>query len=286
MYNLVKFSRITKRRCLQTMFFTDIQQRNKLNGSSSTDRVSAVHEYTVFFKRAGNTTNIHTTSCVNMTGSNETNEKQRGALIVLEGCDRAGKTTQAQKLIKSLTDDGIKIKFMRFPERSTKIGRIINQYLSCADNLEDHAIHLLFSANRWELVAELLETLKEGTSVIIDRYAFSGVVFSAAKQGMALEWCKQSDVGLPKPDKVLFLNLSPEEARKRGDFGQERYEKEEIQKKVHEYYMELKDDSWKIIDASKNMDVVQEEIKKECLQTIKMTKQTLGKLWVVEESSE
>lgn len=37
---------------------------------------------------------------------------------------------------------------MRFPERSTGIGMLINQYLSCNKDLDDHVVHLLFSANR------------------------------------------------------------------------------------------------------------------------------------------
>ena len=38
---------------------------------------------------------------------------------------------------------------MRFPERQTMIGNLINQYLSCTKEIDDHAIHLLFSANRY-----------------------------------------------------------------------------------------------------------------------------------------
>lgn len=69
----------------------------------------------------------------------------------------------------------------RFPDRTTNIGTIINSYLGCKKELEDHVVHLLFSANRWELQKEILETLESGTSVCIDRYAYSGVAFSAAK---------------------------------------------------------------------------------------------------------
>lgn len=37
-----------------------------------------------------------------------------------------------------------------------------------------------------------------------DRYAYSGVAFSAAK-GLDVDWCKKTDSGLPKPDLVIFL---------------------------------------------------------------------------------
>jgi dTMP kinase len=45
----------------------------------------------------------------------------------------------------------------------------------------DEAIHLLFAANRWEMKEQILKDLKEGTTLICDRYAFSGVAYSAAK---------------------------------------------------------------------------------------------------------
>ena len=69
----------------------------------------------------------------------------------------------------------------RFPDRTTNIGAIINSYLGCKKELEDHVVHLLFSANRWEMEKEIINTLMSGTSVLIDRYAYSGVAFSAAK---------------------------------------------------------------------------------------------------------
>jgi dTMP kinase len=40
------------------------------------------------------------------------------------------------------------------------------------------ASHLLFSLNRWEKREEILNSLDKGTNVIIDRYAFSGIVYS------------------------------------------------------------------------------------------------------------
>ena len=69
---------------------------------------------------------------------------------------------------------------------------------------------------------ELKTALDSGVHVVVDRYAFSGVAFSAAKDGMSLEWCKNPDRNLPRPDLVCFLDVSPKEAQKRGGFGQER----------------------------------------------------------------
>ena len=46
---------------------------------------------------------------------------------------------------------------MRFPDRSTVIGQTINSYLTNGIDMDDHAIHLLFSANRWELSTKMKE---------------------------------------------------------------------------------------------------------------------------------
>lgn len=68
--------------------------------------------------------------------------------------------------------------------------------------------------------------LKSGITVICDRYAFSGIAFSAVKPGLSYEWCKAPDISLPAPDLVLFLEVHPDVARERGGYGEERYEKE------------------------------------------------------------
>ena len=71
-------------------------------------------------------------------------------------------------------------------------------------------------------------------------------VFFNWEQGMELEWCRQPEIGLPKPDAVLYLTLSAEEAAKRTEFGGERYEQTDFQRKVGENYKLLKEQDWKV----------------------------------------
>ncbi|KAG1043947.1 hypothetical protein G6F46_011889 [Rhizopus delemar] len=144
-------------------------------------------------------------------------------------------------------------------DRTTQTGKMIDDYLRQKNELDDHAIHLLFSANRWEAMKTIEEKLKKGITLVIDRYAFSGVAFSTAK-GLDFAWCKQPDVGLISPDLVLFLDLSIDEARKRGGFGEERYEKYDLQIKVRKEFRKLKDERWKFIDASQSMEKIEQDI--------------------------
>jgi len=74
----------------------------------------------------------------------------RGAFILIEGLDRAGKTTQVKRLCDKLYAEGHNVKTIRFPDRTSPIGKMIDGYLQSSIEMDDHAIHLLFSANRWE----------------------------------------------------------------------------------------------------------------------------------------
>jgi len=77
---------------------------------------------------------------------------------------------------------------------------------------------------------------------VVDRYYYSGIVYSAAKQNPALtlEWARKPDEGLPRPDICVYLTISPEEAAKRGGFGEERYEKKDMQERVRSLFSELR----------------------------------------------
>jgi dTMP kinase len=118
---------------------------------------------------------------------------------------------------------------------------MINSYLTGSTQQEDHVIHLLFSANRWEAAQNIRDKIAAGTTVVVDRYYYSGCVYSAAKQNptMTLEWCREPEVGLPRPDICLFLNISAEDAAKRGGYGNEVYEKQEIQDRVRALFAEM-----------------------------------------------
>lgn len=80
--------------------------------------------------------------------------------------------------------------------------------------------------------------LSEGVTIVLDRYAYSGVAYSAAK-GLSLDWCKSPDHGLPEPDVVLFVDLPAEVAAVRAGYGEERYEKVDFQIKVRKLFDQL-----------------------------------------------
>ncbi|KAF2205613.1 thymidylate kinase [Delitschia confertaspora ATCC 74209] len=192
----------------------------------------------------------------------------RGKLIVFEGLDRAGKSTQCEMLVQGLKKDGCRVRHVRFPDRTTPIGKMINAYLTNQSEQEDHVIHLLFSANRWELADSIQQDIASGTTVVIDRYYYSGCVYSAAKDSptLDLQWARHPEVGLPRPDVCVFLDISTEDAAKRGGFGEEKYETQKMQVRVRELFdafLESPDkDDFVRIDAGGEVELVQGDVRR------------------------
>lgn len=209
---------------------------------------------------------------------------KRGRLIVIEGLDRSGKSTQCDLLVSSLaalssshdadmttpTEKEDCVVLQKFPDRTTVIGGMIHTYLTSRTELDDRAIHLLFSANRWERAPTLLAHLegsraggrvKTTKHVVLDRYLYSGIVFSTVK-GLDPTWCASPDIGLPRPDLVLFLDVSEAVAAQRGGFGEERYERAETQRAVRTAFQELfaGDGRVKVVDAGGSVEAVRREI--------------------------
>ncbi|ESK89941.1 thymidylate kinase [Moniliophthora roreri MCA 2997] len=209
---------------------------------------------------------------------------QRAPFIVVEGLDRSGKTTQTATLSSKLKQDGKRVVLIKFPDRTTPIGKMIDSYLKSHSELDDHAIHLLFSANRWELASQIESHLQSGTIVLCDRYAFSGIAFSASK-GLSYEWCRAPDVSLPSPDLTLFLDISPEKAQERGGYGEERYEKQEMQRRVREVFSRLGSETlqsgrnWQVIDAGNDRDKVAADIWTHVEPLLNGTDASISHLW-------
>ncbi|RKF57107.1 Thymidylate kinase [Erysiphe neolycopersici] len=191
----------------------------------------------------------------------------RGALIVIEGLDRAGKTTQVKRVCDKLYLLGHNVKTLRFPDRTTSIGLMINNYLQTSTDMDDHTIHLLFSANRWERAKWIKDNIMAGYTIICDRYYLSGIAYSVAKNNssLTLEWASASDIGLPCPDAIIFLDISPEEGQERTGFGTEKYEKKEFQQQIRKIFLQLLSSvpyktCARIIDAGQSISHVENQI--------------------------
>ncbi|XP_008212487.1 thymidylate kinase [Nasonia vitripennis] len=205
----------------------------------------------------------------------------RGAFIVLEGLDRAGKSTQVSMIVEALKERNVPVERRVFPDRSTAIGGIINDYLAKKIELAPEAVHLLFSANRWECKDGILETLEKGTTLIVDRYAASGAAYSAATTGRPLSWCTSPDQGLPAPDLVLYLDVTPDTQQQRSNWGEERFERAETQRKVAENFRKLSESgNWAFVEAGLDKLEVHQKLLQKVLDLLEGCKdKPIGKLY-------
>ena len=165
---------------------------------------------------------------------------QRGRFIVIEGTDRAGKTTQCQKLAQYYAKQDIMTEFYSFPERTTHIGAAIDKYLKKQLALPARVVSALFTANRFELKDKIERSLNQGITIIVDRYIMSGVAMSMSK-GMDRDFCLEQEMGLPSPDITFYLRVPISQSMKREGFGQELYETAEFQNKAQIAFDQLFD---------------------------------------------
>ncbi|GFE53266.1 thymidylate kinase [Babesia ovis] len=175
-----------------------------------------------------------------------------GKLLVFEGIDRSGKTTQLKLLSQKLNAEGIKHRLLKFPCYETECGKMLAAHLASHDAVRSRrSIHLLFSANRWEMMKEIVTTLMSGTHLLVDRYAFSGVAYSVGAENLSYDWCVVADDGLLSPDLVIYLDNPASVSAMRSNFGQERYEKECKLEGVRSVYKEFSSlPYWQTFDAT------------------------------------
>lgn len=187
---------------------------------------------------------------------------KKGLFIVIEGLDRSGKTTQCELLRKRVSQETkASVAGMKFPQRGNKSGKLIDAHLKdkTAD-MNDRALHLQFSSNRWESVDTLRMILESDTHLICDRYTASGTAYSVAK-GLPLGWCLGPDQGLPVPDLTVFIKVDPANAKARDGFGDERFETVEFQAKVAKGFdVHPEKNTWTVVDGNKSVDEVHAQI--------------------------
>lgn len=199
-----------------------------------------------------------------------------GRFICLEGIDHSGKTTQAKALVDNLNVLGLNAVYLAFPDRTTATGRMVNEVLSGSrTDLNPQCLHLLFCANRWEKSRFIKSEMAQGRVVVVDRYSFSGAAYSCAENvpGRDVDWCLAPERGLPMPDVVVQLVLSPEKAMGRHQAGvaKEKYEEvafltaveasyRAVRQQAVQQFLKCGEPGWVCVDADAPFPVVHQSI--------------------------
>ena len=184
-------------------------------------------------------------------------------IIVFEGGDQAGKKTQSTLLEKKLKSAKIKTKLFSFPDYSTHIGKEIDQYLHGKRKFSPQVIHCLLAANRWEKVDEIKKAQQRNSVIIMNRYRESNLVYGLVN-GLKLDWLENLDLGLPKSDLVIVLDVPQTESFSRKRSNRDRFEKnKDFSQNISRTYKKMaKKNKWKIIDATKSKQEVHQSIMK------------------------
>ena len=158
-----------------------------------------------------------------------------GRLIVLEGQESAGKSTQAPRLLQWLADRGIDAMLVREPGGTDAGEKIREMVLHVPYQLTAAAEALLFMASRAEMVDRVIKpALREGRTILLDRFFLSTYAYQVAGRGLDADLVASANALATRgliPDLTVVLTLSAAERRARLDRrgGHDKIERENDQ---------------------------------------------------------
>ncbi len=185
----------------------------------------------------------------------------KGAFIVFEGADGAGKSSLCKRVAEWLTAKGRDVVLTAEPTHEG-IGAFIRS--GNAGGISQRTEALLFVADRNDHTEKIMRMVEEGKIVLSDRYFASTVAYQSARlDGDASDRDWLIDINrqfIDRPDATILLDIDPEVGMSRvGDRGEEisKFERMDFQKQVRENYLRLaKEFGFNIVDASRSRDEV------------------------------
>ena len=175
---------------------------------------------------------------------------KKGQIIVIEGsCDGVGKSTQYQLLYKRLLEEKKRVLAHHFPSYNSYQGIPVENYLKGEmgdlNSLSPYFINSLYALDRgvtW--YTSLKEQYENGTTILLDRYTTSSLIYQSALIEDKIErqkfWNYVSDyeynkLGIQEPDCVLFLHIPFDLSQK---LRAQRKEYEGLKNDLHEKNIE------------------------------------------------
>lgn len=169
---------------------------------------------------------------------------EKGKLIVLEGLDGCGKSTQLDLALSFLRENEIRSRAISFPNYDTLSGQLVEKYLQgeipCSGENGAYSASALYAVDRYvSFVTDWKDFYESGGVVITSRYTTSNAIYQLTKLPFDrhddfLRWLFDFEyvkLGIPKPDTVLFLDMPVDVSQK---MLESRYNGDESKKDIHE----------------------------------------------------
>lgn len=210
-------------------------------------------------------------------------------LIVVDGVDSSGKETNTNYIYELLKSMGENVIRLSFPDYNSPSSSLVKMYLGgeFGDNPSDvnaYAASVFYAADRYASYKTSWENF-DGI-IVADRYTTSNMVHQAAKiadeteKNQFLDWLEDLEYekfGIPRPDKIIFLNMPVWAAEKLMANRKNKItgnEKKDIHERNEEYLKKSYDNAmyvakkfgWTIVnctdgDKIKSLDEIQTELK-------------------------
>lgn len=179
--------------------------------------------------------------------------KRHGKLIVIDGGNGSGKTTQAQLLINYLKKNKISVKSVDFPQYYSSFhGKIVAKFLrgefGALDQVSPYLSSLAFAVDRASIKREMDDFLAKGGYIVANRYATSSLAHQSAKftdvkkQNEFLNWLYDLEYKvhkIPKENIVIYLYVPVDFGKKltakKGERAYLKGQSEDIEEKDHNY---------------------------------------------------
>lgn len=187
-----------------------------------------------------------------------------GLLIVFEGIDGTGKSTQAKRLGDWFATKGREVVLSREPTAGPWGRKLRESAATGRLSAEDELAYFL--NDREQHVVELIApALSAGKVVILDRYYFSTMAYQGSRGFDPVEIRRKNEVFAPVPNLLLIMDLdvdsSLERIGARGDVANE-FEQRENLDRCRAIFLALKDESFaRVIDCSGSLDQVAQQVR-------------------------
>lgn len=167
-----------------------------------------------------------------------------GKIIVLEGLDGSGKSTQLDLAVDFLKKNDVSCRRLSFPNYDSESGKLVESYLRgeipCDDRNGAYSASVMYAIDRYvSYVTDWKEFYESGGIVISGRYTTSNAIYQltkvpGAERGEYLDWLfdlEYNRMGLPEPDMVIFLDMPVEVSQ---GLLERRYSGDNSKKDIHE----------------------------------------------------